>query len=184
MTTVDGLSCLDDVDEQPRARDCENDGVNTRTWGWLAAVVDVVLIVVFALVGRSSHGEGSTALGVWTTAYPFLAGWAIAYVTSGAWSRPLRFWPTGVVAWILTVFVGMAIRVATGQGDVDGNPLPISFVIVATIVLGLFLVGWRAIAQGAIRLVHRRTRAEGRPAGRGGDTADGNGPQEAAASDA
>jgi len=133
------------------------EGVTVRTWGWLAAVIDVMLIVVFALIGRSSHGEANAPLALWTTAYPFLAGWAIAYVTSGAWARPLRFWPTGVVAWILTVFVGMAIRVATGQGVVDGNPLPISFLIVATIVLGVFLLGWRAVARGVIRLRTRRT---------------------------
>jgi hypothetical protein len=128
--------------------------VTTRTWGWLAAVIDVVLIVVFALIGRLSHGEGLTPATLWITAYPFLAGWAIAYVTSGAWARPLALWPTGVLAWILTVFVGMMLRVATGQGVVDGNPLPISFVIVATIVLGLFLVGWRAIVRPIVR---RRT---------------------------
>lgn len=130
-----------------------------RTWGWLAAVIDVVLIVVFALVGRSSHGESESALALWTTAYPFLAGWAIGYVTSGAWARPLRFWPTGVVVWILTVFVGLAIRVATGQGDVDGNPLPISFVIVATIVLAVFLLGWRGIARLVLRALDRRNAA-------------------------
>jgi hypothetical protein len=131
--------------------------MTTRTWGWLAAVIDVVLIVVFALIGRSSHGEAFSFLGFWTTAYPFLAGWAIAYVTSGAWSRPLAFWPTGGVVWILTVFVGMAIRVATGQGVVDGNPLPISFLIVATVVLGVFLMGWRAVARGVLRARSRRT---------------------------
>ncbi|WP_261976505.1 DUF3054 family protein [Curtobacterium sp. B8] len=37
----------------------------------------------------------------------------------------------------------------------DGNPLPISFVIVATIVLGVFLVGWRAV----VRLVQRTAAA-------------------------
>lgn len=131
-----------------------------RTWGWLAAVIDVVLIVVFAVIGRSSHGEAASAVGLWTTAYPFLAGWAIAYVTSGAWARPLRLWPTGVVAWILTVFVGMAIRVATGQGVVDGNPLPISFVIVATIVLGVFLLGWRLVARALLRARSARTAAD------------------------
>ncbi|MFJ3384262.1 MULTISPECIES: DUF3054 domain-containing protein [unclassified Curtobacterium] len=128
-----------------------------RTWGWLAAVIDVVLIVVFALIGRSSHGETNSVGALWTTAYPFLAGWAIAYVTSGAWARPLKTWPTGIVAWILTVFVGMAIRVATGQGVVDGNPLPISFLIVATIVLGVFLLGWRLIARGVLRAVAARS---------------------------
>jgi hypothetical protein len=137
---------------------CENGRVTQRTWGWLAAVIDVVLIVLFALIGRSSHGESESALGLWTTAYPFLAGWAIAYVTSGAWARPLRSWPTGIVVWVLTVFVGLAIRVATGQGDVGGDPLPISFVIVATIVLGVFLLGWRGIARLALRRSRRRGR--------------------------
>lgn len=136
---------------------CENEDVTVRTWGWLAAVIDVVLIVLFAVIGRSSHGEANAPLALWTTAWPFLAGWAIGYVTSGGWARPLRLWPTGVVVWILTVFVGLAIRVATGQGDVDGNPLPISFVIVATVVLGMFLLGWRLLARGLQRLVVRRS---------------------------
>ncbi|WP_439694091.1 DUF3054 domain-containing protein [Curtobacterium sp. SP.BCo] len=132
--------------------------MTNRTWAWLAAVIDVVLIVLFALIGRSSHGESNAALGLWTTAYPFLAGWAVGYLVSVAWRRPLRFWPTGVVVWVLTVAGGMVIRVATGQGDVDGNPLPISFVIVATIVLGVFLLGWRGIARLVLRGTSRRTR--------------------------
>lgn len=134
-------------------RECS---VTQHTWGWLAALIDVVLIVVFALVGRSSHGESQTLLALWTTAYPFLAGWAMGFVTSGAWARPLRFWPPGVVVWILTVFIGLAVRVATGQGDVDGDPLPISFVIVATTVLGVFLLGWRGLARLVLRAVARR----------------------------
>jgi hypothetical protein len=127
----------------------------TRTSGWLAAVIDVVLLVVFALIGRLSHGEGVTPWTLWVTAYPFLAGWAIAYVTTGAWSRPLALWPTGGVAWILTVFVGMLIRVASGQGVEDGNPLPLSFLIVATIVTGVFLLGWRLIARPLVRRTAR-----------------------------
>ncbi|KQO62956.1 DUF3054 domain-containing protein [Curtobacterium sp. Leaf261] len=123
---------------------------------WLAAVIDVVLLVVFALIGRLSHEEGLTAWTLWVTAYPFLAGWAIAWVTTGAWSRPLALWPTGGVAWILTVFVGMVIRVASGQGVEDGNPLPLSFLIVATIVTGVFLLGWRLVARLVTNRVARR----------------------------
>ncbi|WP_439690372.1 DUF3054 domain-containing protein [Curtobacterium sp. SP.BCp] len=134
----------------------------TRTWGWLAAVVDIVLIVAFAAIGRSSHAEAFSPLGLWTTAYPFLAGWAIGYVSSGAWGRPLRLWPTGVVVWVLTVFIGMAVRVATGQGVVDGNPLPVSFVIVATIVLAVFLLGWRLVA--GLLVARRERRSVGAPA--------------------
>lgn len=133
--------------------------METRTRAWLAAVLDVVLIVAFAVIGRSSHGEAFAPLGLWTTAYPFLAGWALAFVVTQAWRRPFAVWPTGVVAWLLTVAVGMALRVATGQGVVDGNPLPVSFVIVATIVLGVFLVGWRLVARLVVRSRSRRAGA-------------------------
>jgi hypothetical protein len=123
--------------------------METRNRVWLAAVLDVALIVAFAVIGRSSHGEALAPLGLWTTTYPFLAGWAVAVLVSRAWRRPLAVWPTGVVAWLLTVVVGMVLRVATGQG------VAVSFVIVATIVLGVFLVGWRLVAA----LVLRVTRA-------------------------
>lgn len=123
--------------------------METRNRVWLAAVVDVVLIVAFAAIGRSSHGEALAPLGLWTTTWPFLTGWAVAVLVSRAWRRPLAVWPTGVVAWVLTVALGMLLRVASGQG------IALSFVIVATIVLGVFLVGWRLIAA----LVLRATRA-------------------------
>ncbi|MDM7887054.1 DUF3054 domain-containing protein [Curtobacterium sp. RHCJP20] len=129
----------------------------TRTRGWIAAVVDIVLIVVFALVGRSSHAEATSFAGTWTTAYPFLAGWLVGWLVVLGWRRPLRVWPTGVVVWVATVAIGMLLRVLTGQGDVAGDPLPLSFVIVATIVLAVFLPGWRLVA-GLVLRVGRRGR--------------------------
>lgn len=127
----------------------------TRTWGWLAAVVDIVLIVVFALIGRSSHAEATTFAGTWTTAYPFLAGWLVGYLVVRGWRHPLRLWPTGVVVWVATVAIGMLLRVLTGQGDVAGDPLPLSFVIVATIVLAVFLLGWRLVVGFVLRAGRR-----------------------------
>ncbi|MBY0178296.1 DUF3054 family protein, partial [Curtobacterium herbarum] len=43
---------------------------------------------------------------------------------------------------------------------VDGNPLPISFLIVATIVLGVFLVGWRLLARLVLRVRSGRRSAD------------------------
>jgi hypothetical protein len=40
----------------------------------LAASADIVAVLVFAAVGRSSHAEGVDAFGVLTTAVPFLLG--------------------------------------------------------------------------------------------------------------
>ncbi|WP_182046462.1 DUF3054 domain-containing protein [Curtobacterium sp. ME26] len=130
----------------------------TRTRGWLAAVVDIVLIVAFALIGRSSHAEAASPIGLWTTAYPFLAGWAVGWLVVRGWARPMRLWPTGVVVWVATVAIGMLLRVLTGQGDVAGDPLPLSFVIVATISLAVFLLGWRTV----VRLVAARSGRRGR----------------------
>ena len=79
-------------------------------------------------------------------------GWAIVR----AWRRPLAVWPTGVVIWVVTVVVGMLLRLVAGQG------VQFAFVVVATLVLGAFLVGWRvlleAIDRRATRPSYRRPR--------------------------
>ncbi|MER2203614.1 MAG: DUF3054 domain-containing protein, partial [Rhodococcus sp. (in: high G+C Gram-positive bacteria)] len=48
--------------------------------------------------------------------------------------------PTGIVVWLSTVVIGMILRVLSGQGT------QFSFIVVATLVLGAFLLGWRALA--------------------------------------
>jgi hypothetical protein len=67
-----------------------------------------------------------------------------------AWRRPLGILVPGVVIWVATVAIGMLLRVASGQG------VQFAFVIVATVTLGIFLVGWRAIALLIVRLRSRR----------------------------
>jgi len=51
----------------------------------------------------------------------------------------------GVTVWFATVLVGMVLRRATGQGTAA------SFVVVASVVLALFLLGWRALSAYAAR---------------------------------
>ena len=80
-----------------------------------ALVLDAVLVVVFAVIGRSSHAEGLDAAGVWGTAWPFLAGLAIGWVVARAWRHPSAPWPTGVIVWAATLIVGMLLRVAPGR---------------------------------------------------------------------
>ena len=116
----------------------------------LAVVLDVALITVFVLIGRRSHDEDSALLGFLTTLWPFLAGAAVGWIASLAWRAPLRLAPTGVVVWAAAVVVGMLLRIASGQG------VQWSFVIVTTVVLGVFLAGWRALALLVRRLRSRR----------------------------
>jgi peptidoglycan/LPS O-acetylase OafA/YrhL len=114
-----------------------------------AAIVDVVLVVAFVLFGRTSHGEQLSPGGFLTTFWPFLVGLAAGWAVARAWRRPLSIGHTGVVVWVVTVVVGMLLRVLTGQGA------PFAFVVVATIVLGAFLVGWRVLV---VALDRRSTR--------------------------
>ena len=115
----------------------------------VAFALDVLLVVVFAAVGRASHDEANPLVGALVTAWPFLVGtavgWAVVRVLRKAW--PLEVGP-GITVWFATVLIGMVLRQSTGQGTA------VSFVLVAALVLALFLVGWRALAT----LVPLRTR--------------------------
>jgi hypothetical protein len=97
-------------------------------------------VLIFAAIGRHSHDEADGLAGILTTAWPFLIGTAAGWL---AMSAVLRRTPhtirEAVPIWVTTVAVGMVLRHASGRGT------PVSFVIVATLFLGLFLLGWRAL---------------------------------------
>jgi hypothetical protein len=103
-------------------------------------VFDVLLVLVFVLIGRASHKEDLSILGILSTLWPFLVGLVVGHLVMRAWRAPFRIVWTGIGIWIATVVVGMLLRLVSGQGAA------LSFVVVATIVLGIFLLGWRAIA--------------------------------------
>jgi hypothetical protein len=106
---------------------------------WLG--IDVVCVLVFCATGRRSHDEGLNIAGIATTAWPFLSGTAVGWLASQAWRRPTTVYPTGVVVWLCTVVIGMLLRKVTAAG-VAG-----SFVVVASTVTALLLLGWRAVAR-------------------------------------
>jgi peptidoglycan/LPS O-acetylase OafA/YrhL len=110
-----------------------------------AALADTVLILVFAAVGRDAHQRGDVVTGVLLTAWPFLAGAAIAWAVARAWRAPLSVRRAGLAVWLGSVAGGMALRALTGQTVV----LP--FVIVALLSLGLLLLGYRLLLAGLRR---------------------------------
>ncbi|TFD95108.1 DUF3054 domain-containing protein [Cryobacterium lactosi] len=115
----------------------------------LAAGLDAALLLLFVMIGRASHGEGLWGvLGTW---WPFLAGLIVAWLVLRAWRTPLQIAWTGLGVWMITVIVGLLLRIVSGQG------VQLSFVIVTFLVTGAFLIGWRAIALLVGRLRHRRT---------------------------
>lgn len=113
----------------------------------VAALIDLLAIVVFVVIGRRNHDEGAALAGLAHTAWPFVSGAVAGWLAVRGWRAPTAIRPTGVVVWIACVAVGMGLRAATGQGTA------LAFVMVATITLGLFLLGWRALAR---LLTHRR----------------------------
>jgi len=118
-----------------------------------ALLVDAVLVLIFAAIGRASHQED--ALGFLLTAWPFLVALVIGHALAALVPmRPRRPWSLGwgVIAWVVTVAAGVLLRVATG--DTAETP----FIIVASVVLGVFLLGWRLIALLVRR--YRGTRGE------------------------
>jgi hypothetical protein len=99
---------------------------------WLA--VDLLLVAVFAAIGRLSHDESLTLAGWWTTAWPFLTGTLLGWAVLAAARRPPAAVTSGVVVWVGALVGGMVLRQVGDQGTAT------PFVVVATLVLGAFLV--------------------------------------------
>lgn len=117
-----------------------------------AAAVDVILVLLFAIIGRRSHAEANDLLGVAQTAWPFLVGCAVGLLLVSRWRDPAGL-RSGVVVWLSTVVLGLALRV------LSGSTAQVSFIIVTTITLGVFLVGWRAVYRLVQRAKGRRSEA-------------------------
>jgi hypothetical protein len=119
--------------------------VKPRRTALVAFVIDAALVTLFVLVGRRSHGEANSVAGILDTLWPFLVALIVGWLVTWAWHRPFAVvWP-GIPVWLMTVALGMLIRTAAGQG------VQPSFIAVAAVVLGVFLVGWRIIAIPFVR---------------------------------
>lgn len=130
----------------------------TRTAAY-AFFADLVLVVIFAVIGRASHNEGilgDAGLGLLETVWPFAVALVFAWLVTLAFRRPLAVLRTGVPIWLITVAAGMLLRALSGQGTA------LAFIIVATLTLLLFLVGWRVVAAAVVRSRAKRVDAAAR----------------------
>lgn len=103
-------------------------------------VMDVLFVVLFVVIGRASHHEALSPGGLARTAIPFLVGLVVGWVVVVLIGQPAARWRAGLVVWACTLAVGMVVRRLTHQG------VQASFVVVAGLFLGLFLIGWRLLA--------------------------------------
>lgn len=101
--------------------------------------LDMLAVFAFVIIGRNNHDEGLTLDGLLRTAAPFVIGLIVGWALSKAWDRATDV-RTGVIVWAATLVIGMFVRrVFYGDGIAP------SFVAVATVFLGVTLVGWRAV---------------------------------------
>jgi hypothetical protein len=113
----------------------------------ILVVGDALAFLVFAAIGRSSHGEaaGLTAIPqIALTAAPFAAAWFIVAPFVGAYRRELTAQPRKmairtVLAWVLSWPVAMALRGIF----VDHAVPPISFALITLIFNTFILLIWR-----------------------------------------
>lgn len=115
-----------------------------------AAAIDAAAVVLFVVAGRGSHDEGSAVGGTLTIAAPFLLAALVVWLAARVWQRPTAV-AAGLVVWLGTVAGGLVLR-----RTIFDRGTAVSFVIVTTIMLGCFLLGWRAAARFAERRGSRR----------------------------
>jgi len=107
----------------------------------VSLAVDVVAVLLFVVIGRRSHDEGGNPIaGALSVAAPFLIALGVGWLASRAWRSPTSML-TGTIIWACTVVAGLLLR----RFAFDRSTA-FSFMIVTTITLGVFLLGWRAVA--------------------------------------
>jgi carbon starvation protein CstA len=118
---------------------CHNRAMRRQTV--LSALADLTAVVLFVVLGRTSHDEGTWLGGVGATAAPFLVGTVVGWLVLALLHRRPQTVRSGAVVLAATVVVGVVVRQL-----VTGRATPVSFVVVATVFLALFLLGWRAVS--------------------------------------
>lgn len=115
----------------------------------IAFLGDIVILLLFAGLGRSSHHEASGVLATLGVAAPFLSGWFLAAIWTRPYAPPAFRSPRHAIAiavrtWLLGCAIGLLIR-----SLVEGHVTPLSFVLVALIFNGILICAWHALVARA-----------------------------------
>lgn len=117
-----------------------------KRWFW---VIDVVIIILFAVIGREDHGFVSDFWDYLRVAAPFLVALGISIVLARAWRDPV-YWLTGLFLAIGTLVIGMVLRANVWD---DGTAT--GFIVVSTVWMVGLMVGWRLVVSGIARYRQR-----------------------------
>lgn len=109
---------------------------------------DIVALLVFAAIGRRSHGEDAgpgAVLEVARTAAPFILGWLIAASLAGAYAPARTRGPGAMLLTTLLGWTGGLILGAVFRAILIGRFSPISFYVITFLVALVILGGWRGV---------------------------------------
>ena len=70
---------------------------------WTTLGLDLIVVLLFATIGRLSHGEAADPLGILTTAWPFVIALAGVTVALIGMQRPTDTWLNGLFVWAGTI---------------------------------------------------------------------------------
>lgn len=110
-------------------------------------LIDAVLIVIFAIIGVSSHDGDLGILNIARVAIPFMLPYLLLAVAIKPGQLIHNVFPTGIALWLITVILGPVLRAI-----MFGDSSAMAFILVTAGVLGVFLLGRRIIST----LVNRR----------------------------
>jgi hypothetical protein len=118
-----------------------------RTSVSLLAVGDFLCFMIFAAIGRRSHGEaaGLTALlSIFLTALPFIVAWFLVAPLVGAFKRdvvadPRKMALRTIIAWLIAWPIGLLFRGIF----VDHAVPPLTFALIVLVFNAAILEVWR-----------------------------------------
>ncbi|HZK04530.1 MAG TPA: DUF3054 domain-containing protein [Actinomycetaceae bacterium] len=117
-----------------------------------AVFADLAFILLFSIIGRSTHGESMEIYEVARTALPFWVGALIGHVIIRFMRRSPRTLGWGAFIVVATWTLGQAGRFLL---QLTSEP---TFLAVSAAFLTLFLLGWRVVLILVVRLRRRSRR--------------------------
>ena len=125
----------------------EKRGMSNKTRIISLVIGDAIVLLIFAAIGRRSHGEAAglaSLFQVVLTAAPFAAGWFLVSPFVGAFKRGLERNPAKMAQYTLLSWVpGWAVGFTLRGIFVDHAVPPLTFAIVSFLSNTIFLLLWR-----------------------------------------
>lgn len=115
------------------------------TVAWMLTI-DTALIILFSVIGMTSHGGDLGFMSIARVALPFLVPYLLLALAIKPSQLIHNIFPIGIVLWLTTVVLGPILRAAVFN---DTSAMP--FILVTAGVLAVFLLGRRIISALLIR---------------------------------